>query len=565
MVPVLLSSSSSIHRKRLLNDSLVVVRYFMWLSFLLSMIVLCYYQYQMTIHDLSNVAPFRTRAASTLSSPSSRSSQQQNSRRQRDGTTTFDAKQSNTDLAKNCRFYMAESAIPNGGIALFTAFDLAMGEEAQPMPDVCIYVADTPKIRTAFRTHSWSDAKFIGQFEGGNPRGACEGIGTLVNHMPALEATSTLKSMHHHTNGGLHRYHDPGAGAITQYYGITSKTQRDVSAGSELTITYGDWKGDPKHEHIIPARSVEWLHENGMCIDNIEIKNATDPSMGRGAFARYDLKSGSLVAPAPLQVFPNRSAFAEQTPEALFVNYCFQPEGSNILLFPYGPGVNLINHGSTKKANIKVEWSSHYLSHTQWLSLPKEQFWQMQYPGSILIDYIALRDIQAGEELLLDYGEDWEEAWDVHVENWQPMIDIENYTYVEEIDRTQPFRTLEEQQNEPYSQNLHSVCMTKNWDRERYSVMKWKKPIYDFPRNLVYCSILERSMNNRTKEFEYTVALNFHSQNPESMELNRYVDTHVPHWAISFVDKPYMSDLHLPNSFRHPIVLPNHMAKSVWF
>ena len=286
--------------------------------------------------------------------------------------------------------------------------------------------------------------------------------------------------------------------------------------------------------------------------------------MGRGAFARYDIPKNTIVAPAPVQIYYNRSAFAQQVPEALFVNYCFQPEGTNMLLFPYGPGVNLINHGSGEKANVRVQWSHHYVSHATWLSLPYDQFQQMDYPGALLVEYIALREIEQGEELYLDYGSDWEEAWNTHVASWKPYEKIKNYTYVEEINRTEPFRTIEEQKKEPYGPNLRTVCMTENWDRDAYTTMKWIKPSYDFPHSLIYCNLLKRYQNNVTDEWEYTVSLNFHPLEPDAADDKKYIDTNVPRWAISFADKPYMSDLHLPNAFRHTMALPTDMIPPQW-
>jgi len=133
-----------------------------------------------------------------------------------------------------CRYFLAESAIPRGGLGLFTAIDIREGELAQPMHDICIYVADTPK-RTDFHTHSWAKDVFLGQFEGKSPRAACEGFATLFNAMPDDVKTSDLISMYGQTNGGLVRSKNPGAGAITHYYGIWSKAVRDVKAGSELS------------------------------------------------------------------------------------------------------------------------------------------------------------------------------------------------------------------------------------------------------------------------------------------------------------------------------------------
>jgi SET domain-containing protein len=34
-------------------------------------------------------------------------------------------------------------------------------------------------------------------------------------------------------------------------------------------------------------------------------------------------------------------------------------------------------------------------------------------------DFVALRDIDQGEELLLDYGDEWVVSWEKHVDAWQ--------------------------------------------------------------------------------------------------------------------------------------------------
>jgi SET domain len=490
---------------------------------------------------------------------------------------------------EQCRYYLGESAIPKGGLGLYTVIDLKEGDEAQSMGDICIYVADTPS-GTHFASHSWARDVFIGQFEGYHPRAACEGFGTLFNTMPDVPVgvrTSVLVSMHHHTNGGLHRFRNPGAGAITHYYGISSKAARNVQAGSELTINYGDWSYDEDTEYIAPVRDVEWIQQHGMCIDNIVIGQAkADSEMGRSAFARYDIAEGTVVAPAPIQMFPNRSVFATQEPEALFVNYCFQPEGSDMLLFPYGPGVNLINHANDRsQINVRVEWSTHYMSHNQWLNLPLDQYWVMDYPGGLIMDIVATRDIQQGEELFMDYGTKWDSAWKEHVANWKPITgkaETKEYTYVDEIDRSQPFRTVDEQKSNPYPYNLKTVCWTPNWEREDNTRMEWVRPQapLEYPEGMLYCNIIKRTKkDNMTKiiepnkigfntsipdEYFYEVSLLFDRLDPDVDDKLLYIDFNVPHSAISFVDKPYLSDLHLPNSFRHPIGLPDYMMPKLW-
>lgn len=460
-----------------------------------------------------------------------------------------------------CRYFLAESGIRQGGLGLFTAVDVAKGEMAQPMVDICIYVADTPD-GTAFVTHSWARDVFMGSFEGKNPRGACEGVATLVNSMPEGERTSELIGFKQHTNAGLHRAAHPGAGAVTHYYGITSRAVRNVPAGSELTINYGDWEYQDDIEYVAPTRPVPWLRKHGMCIDNIDIKQASNPQMGRGAFAKRAMRKGTLVAPAPIQTYRSRADFKgrkDDYPEALFVNYCIQPEGMDMMFYPYGPGVNLINH-SHENPNVALRWSTSALHHKQWLDLPIDQFLKIDYPGALLMEIYALTDIAEGEELFLDYGVAWENAWKKHVKSWAPPR-AKDYVYPADMDLTQPFRTIEEQEKEPYPSNLQTVCFDNNWDRDEDTVMNWKEP-RQWPEGLVYCHILSRKKNSKGSHV-YEVSLGF-DYKPHELDDKRYIDRNVPQNAISFVDKPYKSDMHLKNGFRHPIVMPDHMVPRQW-
>ena len=80
------------------------------------------------------------------------------------------------------------------------------------------------------------------------------------------------------------------------------------------------------------------------------------------------------------------------------MNYCFQPAGSNVLLYPYGPGVNLINH-SSKSPNVGLRWSLNQMHQEDLLALSDESFWQKVRPGSLILEFVALRDLRPGEEL----------------------------------------------------------------------------------------------------------------------------------------------------------------------
>ena len=532
---------------------------------------------------------------------------------------SFDYAAVSTGNAEQCDFYLAESAIPHGGLGVFTTKPLAKGSPAQAWPDICVYITDASKKRgTEVITHTWQTYRFGAQWLGGHkePRAACMGLVTIFNSMGMREFASARPSAEKdiiQTNGGLDRNRDPGAGAITQYYGATSMTTRDLDAGSELML-WDDGHGgseyekdmskeDGRHQLNIelapqPKRPPEWLQKHGMCADNIIVKQATDPSMGRGAFARRYLSKSSVIAPAPLQMFPNREKFSARLDgdarkhyereeammfesEQLLVNYAFQPKESSLLLYPYGPGVGLINHANQKsgKINAKLQWSKHHMNHgTQWLdsSLTLDQFWKMQYPGSLILDVVALRNIREGEEIFIDYGIEWERAWEKYVREWKPyQTPNQKYRYEYPFDAmkkhndpVKPYRTLSEQETTPYAHNILTVCDTKNASANspgrKEERMKWR-PSEHWPENLTACSILTRIYNATTETYSYEVEL-WPKEELYGKDLTPkvFVDYDVPHSAIRFVDRPFHSDQHIPTAFRHPIGFPEELTPPFW-
>lgn len=196
--------------------------------------------------------------------------------------------------------------------------------------------------------------------------------------------------------------------------------------------------------------------------------------MGRGAFTRYPLRKGEIVAPAPLQIFRDRDVFLmDDGREQLYVNYCLQPKNSRLMFFPYGQGVGVINH-SREKVNVKWQWSNNSMHHADWLELSIDDMMQVAKPGGLILEVVALRDIVPGEELFLDYGRAWEAAWKSHVSMWRPPVNAQTYVYPADIDETTPLRTVLEQQKDPYPDNLLTVCVTPDWSsRKNGRTIQW--------------------------------------------------------------------------------------------
>ena len=79
----------------------------------------------------------------------------------------------------------------------------------------------------------------------------------------------------------------------------------------------------------------------------------------------------------------------------LIMNYCYGHPDTSLLLFPYAPVVNYINHNSTA-FNAKLAWSKHPSHKADWLERLPESIDREDHTG-LMMDLIATRDIAAGE------------------------------------------------------------------------------------------------------------------------------------------------------------------------
>jgi hypothetical protein len=259
----------------------------------------------------------------------------------------------------------------------------------------------------------------------------------------------------------------------------------------------------------------------------------------------------------------------------LLLNYCFGHPQSTLLICPYGSGVNYINHNQTM-VNVKIQWApnGHFNHDSEWLKTsPDDMFWE--HSTKLAMEFVALRDIKEGEEIFLDYGDEWEAKWQKHIEAWQSAPDRREYISSHQMNLIHvddSIRTKEEQELDPYPENVaincHSALKQSFWEElveeaieagtkphddplEYIERVGWSRDYKGYP-----CAILERDDENN----EYSVALQY-LENGEWFE-ERVQD--VPRKAIVFVDMPYTTDMHLLDTFRYPIGIPDGIMPAAW-
>ena len=320
------------------------------------------------------------------------------------------------------------------------------------------------------------------------------------------------------------------------------------------------------------VKDLKWLEEHGQCMDNIIVGRSTIPDAGRGAFATRYIPSGGLVSPAPLvhiddidnmvmfmehvyneddDLVPNRRG--EYTWQ-LILNYCFAHHQSTLLLCPYGLLSSLINH-SKENFNTKIQWSEdHRMRHPEWLEEPIKE-WGLEFHTGLQIDFVATRDIEANEEILIDYGSFWQKAWDNHVEEfkfeehrseyYRPAYELNELVFNDDFElRTEKDRAYE----------LDGVQMhCRRWYLHQIN----KRLVGDQACNIV----------RKLGEDSYLVrAVRWKDDNED--RTTSFSQDHVLFWGVPrdifyFEDLPNSRDIHQQWAFRHPIMIPEEMFPNV--
>ncbi len=214
---------------------------------------------------------------------------------------------------------------------------------------------------------------------------------------------------------------------------------------------HGDEDDDKPHDWNV--KSLEWLYDNGVCLSSgkLWIGSSNIAHAGRAVFSTDGIAKGEVVLTTPLIALrrddfiiykSNPKAENERDTvdkstvigEELLLNYAYGDPDSPMLLVPNAPMANFINHGGQEHANVQIRWpkaGSKTARLFEWAynrekeDIYDEDFvsnnpnaWLQDHPidvmeksGKLAFEYVALRNIEPDEEILIDYGPLWNDAW----------------------------------------------------------------------------------------------------------------------------------------------------------
>lgn len=381
----------------------------------------------------------------------------------------------------------------------------------------------------------------------------------------------------------------------TKLWAILQESPLDTAVKRILPSSWTDAEVVSEHVKQGGKRTPEWLRKNGLCMDNLIQGPSQISQAGRGAFATRPLQAGSLIAPAPLVHILDKSSLNLYRPkidenykylmsdevigQQLLTNYCFGHKESTKLLCPIGANTAFINHSPTPNAAIR--WSSHQSHQKEWLNMTVDEL-GVKVDVGLVLEYYALRNLEEDEEITINYGAEWEQAWNDHVQTWSKPQGAEHYVSAEEMNNADELRlrTSDEQEKNPYPHSVVTSCYYNFIDDGRQQVDNsgryadpkerevWIKTFEGLDPNLPdYMFVRPCRILGREDDNEYTVQiLNFDHQHADQ----KIPDTHLlvvkglPRDALTFTDFAYSTDMHLPSAFRHEMMLPEGLFPNAW-
>jgi len=329
--------------------------------------------------------------------------------------------------------------------------------------------------------------------------------------------------------------------------------------------------------------TLAWLEEYGICGDWITVKNSTIPQAGRGAFTRRQFYPGEIVSPFPLIHIPYRKyldmyemkkdesgdfeATKKKVTTQLLLNYCMGHRESTMLLCPYGTLSSFINHNQTL-VNVEIVWAEPKNSnhHPNWQNKSLSELYETSYAG-LAMNLKAIREVREGEEIFLNYGDEWESAWKKHVDDWAPVEGAKDYMSAEQHNsEVGTINTESEALLKPYPDNV-MIHVNLAFVQPRENWMKhWREgTLADFivieDEYTSECDILRRESDEEGNVW-YAVQFNMTDDNAGNEEL-RLLEN-LPREAFIFFDKPHTTDMHQLSALRHEIQIPDSIFPEIW-
>jgi hypothetical protein len=320
---------------------------------------------------------------------------------------------------EDCRIYVAPSKIPGVGKGIFAGKDIKKNEELEENPNVIVKTKSIRELQLFNYVYSAEDDDFSMASFGAsmlynhrNPKD--------IDHFWAISDVPEVKTVFDHP--------------YTTYAPSMYQSMRNIAIGEEIFTSYGtdNWFSDRQiqfskiNNKDVPKYDLKELQQVGYCLDNIYLDDSSIPMAGKGVFSKQYHHKGDIVHVSPVIVLP-KHAINTISDHSVLGNYCFEfGNASDVLLFPIALA-GMMNHGAGSTANIEVKWFE-WDGQNSLLNKPIAELEKLQF-APLFIQYVAKEDIEPHTELLISYGDAWENAWMKYLDDmsmWTQITTLEN-------------------------------------------------------------------------------------------------------------------------------------------
>jgi len=192
------------------------------------------------------------------------------------------------------------------------------------------------------------------------------------------------------------------------------------------------------------------------------------------------------------------------------------------------------------------------MRHKEWLDQPVEE-WGDVYHTGLNFDFVALRDIEPDEEILIDYGVAWQKAWEEHVKNFVPP------TYIPAYELNDELYDMELRTEEDRDYQLDGVQLYCEWYYLRkHNAKKPPKGYSNWP-----CRVIKK--HGEDKYVVRLLEVVGKEDDGKTVYKSGQVVWGLPRDAFFFQDIPFSGDVHQKWAFRHPMLVPDDgMWPDIW-
>ena len=322
------------------------------------------------------------------------------------------------------------------------------------------------------------------------------------------------------------------------------------------------------------------------------------------------MTEGDVITPAPLIATYGRHMFnlvGRHLPDDintvnLALNYQFSHPDSSLYLFPTTSAI-LINHRSANqrwggaKPNAELRWSTTDEKSAYFLQRTLEDLKKEHYT-TLVIDIVATRTIKPDEEITIDYGDNWNDAWEHHVANFKSSCQAKG----NDLPCFKSSKLVNEMNgdkfniaNQAWSEDHFTACRRSKMPKGDDSVIfivpnkshtkgevaqidkdgieyRWSFRGIDFdhegfdlaatPSEWYPCLVLDSSKDDKTLDVVYFTYETSSLDDEEANVLRR--ERMLMAEDIKFLNKPYKSDMYWEGAFRHPIEIPDSIFPPLW-